>query len=187
MAQSETGSGLCHALAHTLEKKFKIPHLSTGDILRKKILENNSISIDLKKIMNSGNYVSDEVLNTIIENRINNSDCKNGFVLDGYPRPILQKKFLSNFLDKNNLHINFIFDLFIEDNVIINRIVSRSNIEERKDDDEEVIKIRISKYMQETKPLSLYYSSTYPKIYKIINGNQEIEKIHQDILKIAKI
>ena len=83
--------------AELFSKEFNIPHLSTGDILRKKILEDNPLSNKLKEIINSGNYVSDDLLNNIIENRLRHSDCKNGFVLDGYPRTISQKDFYQIF------------------------------------------------------------------------------------------
>ena len=125
-------------------------------------------------------------LNNIIENRLSYSDCKNGFVLDGYPRTISQKDFLSDFLDKNKLSVNFIFDLSINESEVVKRIRNRSNIEERKDDDEKVIKIRISKYIEETRPLLDFYKTTYPQMYRTINGNQEIEKIYLDIVKIVK-
>ncbi len=172
--------------AELFSKEFNIPHLSTGDILRKKILEDNPLSNKLKEIINSGNYVSDDLLNNIIENRLRHSDCKNGFVLDGYPRTISQKDFLSDFLDKNKLSVNFIFDLSINESEVVKRIRNRSNIEERKDDDEKVIKIRISKYIEETRPLLDFYKTTYPQMYRTINGNQEIEKIYLDIVKIVK-
>ena len=172
--------------AELFSKEFNIFHLSTGDILRKKILEDNPLSNKLKTIMNSGNYVSDDLLNNIIENRLSYEDCNNGFVLDGYPRTISQKDFLSDFLNKNKLSINFIFNLSINESEVVKRIRNRSNIEERKDDDEEVIKIRISRYIEETRPLLEYYKETHPQVCRTVNGNQEIEKIYQDILKIVK-
>ena len=172
--------------AELFSKEFSIPHLSTGDILRKKMLEDNSLSNKLKEIINSGNYVSDDLLNDIIENRLSYSDCNNGFVLDGYPRTISQKDFLLDFLNRNELSVNFIFDLSINEFEIVKRIKNRSNIEERKDDDEEVIKIRISKYIEETRPLLEFYKTNFPQMYRTINGNQEIEKIYQDIVKIVK-
>lgn len=177
------GKGTQAALA---SNKFQIPHLSTGVILRKKLLDSDSLSNKLKKVMDSGNLVSDNILNEIIENRLIRDDCNKGFILDGYPRTIAQKDFLSNFLNRQNLKINNIFDLFVNEDLIIQRIQSRSDIENRQDDKEEIIKTRISKYLKETKPLSDYYSSKHPNLYNVINGNQEIEMIHMDIMKIAK-
>ena len=177
------GKGTQAALA---AKNLNIPHLSTGDILRKKLLNNDSFALKLKKIIDSGNLVSDEIINEIVAQRLSESDCNKGFILDGYPRTIAQKDFFSNYLEKNNLFITSIFDLFIDKKVIVERIKSRSNIENRKDDKETVIKIRIEKYLQETKSLSAFYSKHYSKNFHIINGNQEIQMIQEDILNIAK-
>jgi len=172
--------------ADLVSKKFGIPHLSTGEILRNKLLDNDSLSEKLKDVIDSGNLVPDDILNKIVANRIAISDCNKGFILDGYPRTIVQKDFLSDFLINNNLKISKIFDLKINQKKIIQRIKSRFNIEYRGDDNEEVIKTRIFKYFQETKPISDYYSLNYPQNYYLIDANQEIQMIHSDIIKITK-
>ena len=172
--------------AALVAKEFNIPHLSTGDILRSKLEENDQLSAKLKEIMDSGNLVSDNILNEIVEKRLNSTDCINGFILDGYPRTIIQKNFLSDYLRDKSLVISNFFDLKIDDDIIVNRIKSRSNIENRQDDREDVIKTRITKYFEETKPLSDYYSSKHAENYHFINGNQEIEMIYIDIMKIIK-
>ena len=167
-------------------KTLNIPHLSTGDILRDKLLDQDSLSIRLKDFMDSGNLVSDDILNEIVANRLKLPDCQSGFILDGYPRTISQKIFLSDFLESHNLSISKIIDLSIDEKIIIQRIKSRSNIENRLDDREEIIKTRMLKYFQETKPLSNYFRSKYPNDYHIVDGNQNIENIQDDILKIVK-
>jgi len=172
--------------ADLVSKKFGIPHLSTGEILRNKLLDNDYLSDKLKDVIDSGNLVPDDILNKIVANRIAIADCNKGFILDGYPRTIVQKDFLSDFLINNNLKISKIFDLKLNQNKIIQRIKSRFNIEYRGDDKEEVIKNRIFKYFQETKPISDYYSLNYPQNYYLIDANQEIQMIHSDIIKITK-
>ncbi len=172
--------------AKLLSKIFNLPHLSTGEILRKKLLDNDSLSLKLKGLIDSGNLVPDDILNNIVTNRIAISDCKNGFILDGYPRTIFQKDFLSNFLKESNLDISKIFDLKLSPDILIQRIKSRSNIENREDDKEAIIKIRISKYIEETKPISDFYKLNYPKKYYLIDADQEIDMIHADIIKITK-
>ena len=167
-------------------KKLNIPHLSTGDILRDKLLDQDSLSSKLKNPMDSGNLVSDDILNEIVANRLKLPDCQSGFILDGYPRTISQKIFLSDFLESHNLSISKIIDLSIDEKIIIQRIKSRSNIENRLDDRAEVIKTRMLKYFQETKPLSNYFRSKYPNDYHIVDGNQNIENLQEDILKIVK-
>ena len=172
--------------AKLLANRFNVPHLSTGDILRSKLLDKDSLSDKLKLIMDSGNLVSDEILNEIIANRIINNDCKGGFILDGYPRTDAQRIFIENFFKEKNLTINNIFELKIEQRIIIERIKARSSKENRDDDKDEVIKTRILKYTQETRPLSEYYLNQYPSKYYVIDGNQEIDMIQKDILGIAK-
>ena len=84
------------------------------------------------------------------------------------------------------LEITKIFDINLEKDIIVKRIKNRAILENRKDDTEEVIQNRVNKYIEETKPLSQYYFKKYPKNYHLINGDQEIEMIQNDILKIVK-
>ena len=172
--------------ASLISHKLSIPHISTGEILRKKLLDTDSLSLKIKKVIDSGNLVSDDTLNELVSNRLNNLDCKNGFILDGYPRTLLQKNYFEKYLKNKKLNISNIFELLIDEKVIVERINFRSNIENRQDDKAEIIKIRIKKYTEETRPLSDYYSLNYSEYYNVINGNQEIEMIQEDILKIVK-
>ena len=172
--------------ASLVSHKLSIPHISTGEILRKKLLDTDELSIKIKKIIDSGNLVSDVILNELIANRLNKQDCKNDFILDGYPRTLPQKNYLEEYLKIKKLNISNIFELVIDEEVIIKRINFRAHTESRQDDKEEIIKIRINKYAEETRPLSDYYSFNYPKNYNVIDGNQEIEMIQEDILKILK-
>ena len=128
----------------------------------------------------------DDVLNEIISERLVNKDCISGFILDGYPRTEKQKDYLSFFLENKNLGIDDIFELKIEEEKIIKRISFRSKVENREDDKEEVVRIRIAKYLKETKPLSDFYKKKYPFNYHEIRGDQEIQKISEDILVILK-
>ena len=166
--------------------KFNIPHLSTGDILRNKLLEKDELSIKLKKIMDSGNLVSDQILNQIVSNRLKSSDCNKGFILDGYPRTIVQKDFLIEFLEFQKKNISHIFELFIDYEKIYERIQSRSSKENRDDDKEDIIKKRFEKYQEETEPLYVYFRKKFPNYYHKIDGNQDIQKITEDITKIAE-
>ena len=165
---------------------FNIPHLSTGDILRNKLLEKDELSKTIKVMMDKGQLVSDEILNEIISDRIDNQDCLKGFILDGYPRTMNQALFFNTTLESKNLSITKILDINVDEKIIIKRIKSRSDIENRQDDKEKVIKTRISKYLSETKPLSDFYKNQNFSNYCVIDGNQEIEKIKADIIKILK-
>ena len=172
--------------SNLIANHFNIPHLSTGDILRNKLLQKDELSTILKNVIDRGQLVSDNILNEIVSSRIGEQDCLKGFVLDGYPRTKDQALFLHNILNSKNLKIDKILDIDVDEKIIVKRIISRSKTENRQDDKEEVIKTRISRYLSETKPLSDFYKSKYLSDYLVINGNQEIEKIAEDIVKILK-
>lgn len=167
-------------------KELNIPHLSTGNMLRSKLLDQDDLSIKLKQIIDSGNLVSDDVINQIVADRLILDDCKNGFILDGFPRTIAQNNFLLNFLNQYNLSISKIIDIKVNEEIIVKRIQSRSNLEHREDDKDSVIKTRISRYLDETRPLSNYYHENYSEIYHEVDGNQKIENIQDNILKFVK-
>ena len=172
--------------ANLIANHFNIPHLSTGDILRNRLLQIDELSTRLKHVIDRGQLVSDDILNEIVSNRINEQDCLKGFVLDGYPRTKDQALFLNSILNSKNLKIDKIIDIDVDEKIIVKRIISRSKTENRQDDKEEVIKTRISRYLSETKPLSDFYKSKYLSDYLVIDGNQKIEKIAEDIVKILK-
>ena len=172
--------------ASLIANNFNIPHLSTGDILRDKLLQKDGLSTRLKHIMDKGQLVSDDILNEIVSSRISNYDCLRGFILDGYPRTIGQALFLNTVLNSKNLKIDKIIDINVDERIIVKRIISRFKTENRQDDTEDVIKTRISRYLSETKPLSDFYKIKHSSDYLSINGNQEIERITADIIKILK-
>ena len=172
--------------AKYISQVFKIAHLSTGEILRDQLKKENQLAFKLAAIIDSGKLVSDEILNSIISERIKYKDCNNGFVLDGYPRTMEQGVFLTNTFLERNLTLNRIIDFNIDKKTIIKRIKSRSLKENRQDDNEEVIETRVAKYYSETKPISEYYKSKYSSIYETVNGNQEIEKLNEELIKMLK-
>ena len=172
--------------ANLLAKELNIPHLSTGDILREKLKENDKISNVLKKILSSGNLVSDDILNEIISTKLLSLDCQSGFILDGYPRTIAQSNFLISFIDKNKIIFDLIVFFQLDQNIIENRILSRSKIEKRSDDNQEVVKTRLNEYTKETEPIIDIYKLKFPQIFMEINADQEISKIQFEINKKVK-
>ena len=172
--------------AKFIAKELSITHLSTGEILREQLLKNNEFSAKLKNIMDSGKLVTDNILNKIVSERLNNRDCLKGFILDGYPRTMDQEIFLEKMLKAKNLIIDFILDFLIDEATIIKRVKARSVAENREDDNENVIKTRITKYYKETKPLSDFYKNEYSSEYCVIDGNQEIQELNTEIHKIVK-
>ena len=172
--------------AKLLSNELNILHLSTGDILRDKLSHGDSLSIELKKIMSSGNLVSDEILNQIIANKLMSDECSNGYILDGYPRTISQSEFLLSFSKNNNLDIDIIFNFKIDFKLVEERIMLRSKQEQRSDDNIDVIKTRLEKYIEETYPVSQYFSKNFSKYFFTIDASQEVSKIQKELINITK-
>ena len=172
--------------AKLIADAHRIVHLSTGDILRRKLIDNDKLSIKLKEIISSGNLVSDEILNKIVAEKITSSECLDGFILDGYPRTIPQSEYLLSFLDKNSLKIDYIFDFKIDFKIVEERIMQRSEQEKRSDDNMKVIKTRLDKYKAETFHVSKIFSQKFGDNYFTIDASQEISKIQKELLDITK-
>jgi len=172
--------------AKLLAKELNILHLSTGDILREKLNDGDTLSIKLKQIMSSGNLVSDEILNQIITDKLMSEECSNGFILDGYPRTIPQSNFLLSFFKSNNLNLDIIFNFKIDLKLVEERIINRSKKEHRSDDNLDVIKTRIEKYIEETYPVSEFFSENYSQIFFTIDASQEVHQIQKELMNIIK-
>ena len=171
--------------AKIISELLNTPHLSTGEILRKKILDQDNLAIKLKEIMSKGKLVSDEILNSIVSSRLL-KESNNGFILDGYPRTLLQSTFLNNFLNQSSRKINYIFNIQISFEILKNRILKRSAEESRDDDNIEVIETRYSEYINTTEKVSEFYKETQPEIYYEIDGSLEINQITLKIKEILK-
>ena len=171
--------------AKIISKYLNIPHLSTGDILRKKLLDKDSLAIELNKIMSSGNLVSDDILNSIVSSRLKNEPTK-GFILDGYPRTLKQSEFFSNYLIETSTPINFIFNIEINFDILKERILKRSSEESRDDDKIDIIETRYNEYLNSTKEVSNFYKDKYNQIFCDIDGSLQIEEITEKIIKILK-
>ena len=171
--------------AKIISEYLKIPHLSTGDILRKKLLDKDDLAIELKKVMSSGNLVSDEILNSIVSSRLQN-EKSNGFILDGYPRTLKQSEFLNNFLLDISYSINFIFNIQIDFKTLKHRILLRSSEEDRDDDNIDVIETRYKEYLNSTQKVSDFYKNKYNTIFHEIDGSLQIEEITKKIKQILK-
>ena len=172
--------------AKLLAKELNILHLSTGDILREKLSDGDSLSKKLKEIMSSGNLVSDEILNQIIANKLMSEECSNGYILDGYPRTISQSEFLLSFAKSNYLDLDIIFNFKIDFKLVEERIILRSKQEQRSDDNIDVIKTRLDKYMLETYPVSQFFSENFNQNFFTIDASQEVSKIQKELINIIK-
>ncbi len=171
--------------AKLISELYNLSHLSTGEILRKKILEKDTLAKELKEIMSSGKLVSDDILNSIVAARLANENQK-GFILDGYPRSLKQSQFLNDFLNKSSLQINYIFNINLNYEILRNRIVKRSSLESRDDDKINVIETRYNEYLKTTEKVSKFYKELSPDIYFEIDGSFHIDEITKNIVEIIK-
>jgi adenylate kinase len=143
--------------AARIAEHFGIPAISTGDIFRANIKNETELGKQVKEILASGGYVSDDITNAIVENRLDETDCEPGFLLDGYPRTTAQVTALDAMLGKRDHAIDRVLELVVDDEAVVERLLKRAETEGRVDDTEEVIRERMAIYHRETKPLSDAY------------------------------
>ena len=160
-----------------ISKALSIPHLSTGDMLRSAVSSKSEIGLKAKEIMEKGGLVSDEIVFSIVQERVANSDCKNGFILDGFPRTVNQAERLDLLLSENQ-KIDCVLRIKVDEEEIIKRLIDRG----RNDDKPEIIKNRFKSYNAETQPLIPFYEIR--GILFNVDGMQEIEKVSEDIKKV---
>ena len=159
--------------------------ISTGNMLRDEIKKNSEIGKKIINDMNDGKFVSDEIVNKLIENVIFDPKKKGKLIFDGYPRSISQAKNLDLFLKSSNQKIDLIFFLNVSKNIIIQRIEKRKKIENRKDDDLDTILKRYDIYMETTKPVLEYYSKNTN--FHEIDGSLEIDQITNKIEAFLRV
>ena len=155
-------------------------------MLRDAVKSGTEIGVTAKLIMDKGDLVSDQVIMTIIGERIEKKDCGKGFILDGFPRTLNQAKQLDNLLELKKMKINYIIELNVDENLLINRIDKRAseNINIRNDDNSDVLKNRIVIYNRDTLPVINFYKAS--NRLKTINGMQSIEEVWKDIQKVIE-
>lgn len=195
-------------LSDVLAEKFKIPHISTGDIFRSDIKSGNS---ELIQYVEKGFLVPDGVVNKIVEKGLKQENCKNGFILDGYPRTIEQAEFLENVLWKLNKKINLVLNLTASEDKIIARLTSRRNCSKcsavynlvtmkptkkgtcdkcggalltRKDDESETVRKRIQVYRQETFSLIEFYKKK--KLLMDIDATPMPKEVFNGVVKLLE-
>ena len=163
-----------------ISEALSIPHLSTGEMLRSAVRSGSEIGLKANKIMESGGLVSDEVVLSIVKERIAENDCEKGFILDGFPRTVNQAEKLDLLLSANH-KLDFVLRIKVDEVEIIKRLIDRA----REDDKPETIKNRFKTYNAETQPLIPFYEER--KILFNINGMQEIEEVSEDIKKVIGV
>ena len=192
--------------AKIIASKLQIAHISTGDILRAAIKNETELGLQAKAIVERGELVPDSIVGAIIKDTLQEERCKNGFILDGYPRTIAQAEILTNIFKELNTETIHLVKLRAKDEIIIDRISNRlvcgvcgnilakklvtehfvcpnckaeESYYKRKDDDEEVIKRRLKVYHDQTAPVFNYYADKAHVIE--IDGTKDIDEISKDI------
>jgi adenylate kinase len=195
--------------AKQIAGKYGIPHISTGDIFRANIKEGTELGKKAKEYMDQGLLVPDELTCDLVVDRINQEDCKNGFVLDGFPRTIPQAEALDAALTKLGQKMDYAIDVDVPDENIVNRMGGRracincgatyhivsippkkegvcdtcgNELVLRDDDKPETVQKRLDVYHEQTQPLIDYY--TKQGILKSVDGTQPMEDVFAAIVKI---
>ena len=162
-----------------LVNKLKAFQISTGDLLREEIKINSDIGKAITNDMKNGKFISDDIVNKLIENLISDPQKKNKLIFDGYPRSLSQAKNLEVLLKNSNQSIDLILFLNVNKETILKRLEKRKIIENRSDDNSDTIVRRYEKYMETTQPVLNFYSKN-PN-FKEVDGGLEIEEITRKI------
>lgn len=198
--------------AKLVSEEYNIPHISTGDLLREEMAKNTEIGISIKEDMNKGNLVSDEVITTLLKNRITKSDCLNGYILDGYPRNLSQAKLYNNLLEDLKYDENIVIFFDIDKETALKRTISRiicpncgssynlliedlkpkkenicdrcnHELKTRTDDTKEVFIHRFDTYINSTKDLIEYYQKK-GLLHKVEVLDKDVNTIFEEVKEI---
>lgn len=194
--------------AVNIKEYYNIPHISTGDMFRAAMKNGTKMGLLAKEYMEKGTLVPDEVTIGIVEERLSEADCKNGFLLDGFPRNLVQAEALDKYLANNNIKLDAVLDVNVENEILIRRIVGRrickqcgatyhiefnkpkqddvcdkcnGNLYQRSDDTIETAASRLDVYDSQTSPLLEFYKAK--GLLKEVNGNQPLDNVFNDIKK----
>lgn len=175
--------------AKILEETLGIPQLSTGDMLRAEVAAKTTLGQRVEAIMERGDLVSDEIIVEIIKERISRPDCKEGFLLDGFPRTRPQAQSLTDMLTLEGKKIDYVVEIKVPDEVLMERSENRKKEairkgeEPRPDDNPEVMGKRLKTYWDQTAPVLSYYKIL--DVHKEVDGTQNIGEVTKDILDIV--
>jgi adenylate kinase len=190
-----------------LSKKMKLPHVSTGDLLRENISNKTEIGKEAQSYIQAGKLVPDEIVINMLLNRLKNKDCKNGYILDGFPRAISQADALKTYIVKAKLYV---ININVSDDILMERITGRISCEkckapfhkkfnppkeegvcdychgklvQRKDDTAPIFTQRLKTYYEQTKPLVEYYKNQQGVFYSV-DGNKSQDMVLEEIIQI---
>lgn len=197
--------------AGRLIDRYQIPHISTGDMFRAAIKEETPLGVEAKGYMDRGELVPDEVTIGIVRERLAQEDCREGFLLDGFPRTVAQAEALEEILQDLGKRIDYVINIEVPKEELVARLSGRwvsptsgatyhtiynppkvagicdrdgSKLIQRDDDKPETVAKRLDVYMEQTKPLLDFY--TNKGYLRIVDGTQDIDHVFQDIITIVE-
>lgn len=197
--------------AKKIAEEFKIPHISTGEILRKAVQDNTPLGKKASEYLDKGLLVPDEIVEGIVRSRLKMHDCAAGFLLDGFPRTVRQAENLDEFLKEENVNLDIVINIQVEQRLLIERFTGRRTCQKcgatfhikfsppktpgicdkcgeklivRKDDDIETVKKRLEVYETTTAPLVDYYDRR--KLLVNVDGSKPIDDVFEDIKKVLE-
>ena len=193
-----------------LEDKYSIVQLSTGDMLRAEVASGSDLGKQAKEIMDQGGLVSDDIIIGMISSRVDQDDCKNGFILDGFPRTVPQAEALDQMLAEKSLKIDHVIELTVDDEAMVERICGRytcakcgagyhdsfqkpeqegvcdkcgsTEFKRRDDDNEETVRSRLKAYHEQTAPIAKFYGDQ--GILQSVDGMADIDDVAGQLVKI---
>ena len=165
--------------ATRIAEHYRIPAISTGDIFRAMKHADTPLARQVREIMESGGYVSDEITNEIVKDRLARPDCQQGFLLDGYPRTLQQVETLDDYLAETNRPLGAVISLLADTDEVVARLLKRAAIDGRSDDNEETVRVRLQVYAEQTEPLLDVYRSR--GVLVEVNGLGEIDEVSERI------
>jgi adenylate kinase len=171
--------------ATRIARRFSIPHLSTGDMLREAVASGTPLGLRAKHIMARGELVPDEVVIAVVADRIDHEDAANGFVLDGFPRTVPQAEAFDRELAARGIQLDAVLELEVNEDALLARIKGRAaeaanqGQPVRHDDNPEVLETRLKAYRAQTAPVAEYYRSQ--GLLKIVNGLQPIDTVTEEL------
>jgi len=170
-----------------LVEKMGVPQLSTGDMLRAAVAAGSPIGLRAKALMEAGQLVPDEIVIGIIDQRLDEADCANGFILDGFPRTVAQAEALRELLARKGMKLDAVVELVVDENALVDRMRKRvaetlaAGREVRADDNPETFRTRLDAYRAQTAPVSAHYASRGE--LKRVDGMKPIDEVSSAIDK----